>query len=155
LICAELLIYERHAEEVHRALMANHTVQKISFLAKALARIEYYGESKLAILKLRNEDFEEFHLDWDESRDVIDMLMNIESLEAACLFRQDGKDQYKLSLRSKGNIEVLTVAESMGGGGHVFSSGAFLKGPYEALKKKVLNQLLVLIERQAARGSAS
>jgi nanoRNase/pAp phosphatase (c-di-AMP/oligoRNAs hydrolase) len=53
-----------------------------------------------------------------------------------------------MSLRSKGIIEVLDVAETMGGGGHLYSSGAFLKGNYEILKKKVVTALQDKIKSQ-------
>lgn len=144
-ICAELLKYEHRPDEIHRHLFANHTIQKVAFLAKALDRIEYFAKGQLAFLKLHDKDLLEHGLDWDESRDVIDLIMNIEALEAAVLFREDGPDRYKLSLRSKGNVEVLSIAEEMGGGGHMFSSGAFLQGPYNDLKKKILDSLTAQI----------
>ena len=155
-ICAELLKYEKKAEEIHRYLFANYTFQKVAFLAKALGRIEYFAHGQLAFLRLHDKDLLEHGLDWDESRDVIDMIMNIESLEAAVLFREDGPDQYKLSLRSKGMLDVLAIAEEMGGGGHLHSSGAFLQGSYERLKKQVLESLLAQLQQQAyRRGSTS
>jgi phosphoesterase RecJ-like protein len=153
-IAAELLKHEKQPDVIHRCLFANHTIQKMAFLAKALSRIEYFSQGQLAFLKLHDKDLLEHGLDWDESRDVIDMIMNIESLEAAVLFREDGPDQYKLSLRSKGNIEVLKVAESLGGGGHLFSAGAFLQGPFDQLKKHVLDRLTQqLHDRAYPRGS--
>ena len=78
----------------------------------------------------------------DDSRDVIDMIMNINALQVAALFREDAPNEYKLSLRSKGSIEVLGIAESFGGGGHMFASGAPLQGQYEDLKLKLVNQFL-------------
>lgn len=155
-ICAELLHFERHPEDVHRALFANHTIQKIAFLAKALDRIEYFAKGQLAFVKLHDKDLLEHGLDWDESRDVIDMIMNIETLEAAVLFREDGPEQFKLSLRSKGNVEVLSVAEAVGGGGHPYSSGAYLKGSYAELKKIILEKLTTaILNRAGARGSTT
>lgn len=155
LIAAELLQHETKPEEVHRYLFANNSVEKISFLAKALNQIEYFANGRIAILKLRDQDLVDHKMEWDESRDVIDMIMNIESLEAAALFREDGTDEYKLSLRSKGYIEVLGIAESLGGGGHLFSSGAYLRGSYDQLKRKVLDQLIELLKRKEPSNGSS
>ncbi len=141
LITAELLKHEKNPDEVHRRLFANYTVQKVAFLAKALSRIEYYAGGQLAVLRLHAKDLLDHNLDLDESRDVIDLIMNIESLHAAVLFREDGPNYYKLSLRSKGLFEVLATAETLGGGGHLYSAGAYLQGNYEALKQKVVSQL--------------
>jgi phosphoesterase RecJ-like protein len=148
IIAAELLKFDVGIEEIHRCLFGNQTVQKMAFLAKALSQIEYFCGGKLAVLKLKDSDMFHYNLEPDDSRDVIDMLMNIETLEAAALFREDAVNEYKLSLRSKGKIEVLSVAENFSGGGHVFAAGAFIKGNYSQLKEKIVKDLKNLIEEE-------
>ncbi len=142
LMAAELLKYEKNPEIVHRRLFANYSAQKLAFLSKALGQIEYFGDGRLAVLRLHAQDLLMHELELDESRDVIDLIMNIECLEAAALFREDGPNMYKLSLRSKDQLGVLAIAESIGGGGHPFSAGAYLTGPYDVLKETVVSRLL-------------
>lgn len=149
LIAAELLQYPIDPQEVHRALFGNQTVQKMAFLAKALGQIEYFCHGQLAVLRLRDADLLAHNLEPDEARDVIDMIMNIESLEAAVIFREDAENEYKLSLRSKGKLEVSSIAESFGGGGHAHASGAFVKGIYVDLKDKVVKDLTKKISQIA------
>lgn len=138
-IAADLLNQDFQPELVHRALFGCQSVQKMAFLAKALGQIEYFLEGRLAVLNLRDLDLFHYNLQAEEARDVIDMVMNIESLEAAALFREDQPQEYKLSLRSKGHIPVLPIAELFGGGGHEFSAGAHVQGNFEDLKKSVVN----------------
>lgn len=142
LIAAELLLFVNNAEEIHRHMFSTHTIDKVAFLAKVLGQIEYFGSGQVAVLKLHAKDLSDHSLDMDDSRDVIDMLMNVNSLQAAALFREDAKDEYKLSLRSKGKVEVLGIAEAFSGGGHMFASGAFVRGQYSDLKTKVVQLLL-------------
>ena len=140
-IAAELLDHKIDTENIHRSLFGNQTVQKMAFLARALGQIEYFCEGRMAVLRLRDADLFHYNLEPDESRDVIDMIMNIETLEVAALFREEAIDQYKVSLRSKGQIEVLSMAEVLGGGGHMFAAGALVKSPYLSLKDKVVREL--------------
>jgi phosphoesterase RecJ-like protein len=142
LIAAEMLTHIRNAEEIHRHLFATHTAAKVAFLSVVLGQIEYFGDDQVAVLKLNDQTLRDHNLDMDDSRDVIDMLMNVNTLQAAVLFREDAKDEYKLSLRSKGKLEVLGVAEAFGGGGHMFASGAYIKGKYDEIKTKVVELLL-------------
>lgn len=142
LISAELLEHVNNAEEIHRHLFSTHTIEKVAFLSKVLGEIEYYGDGRVAVLKLRAKDLLDHNLDMDDSRDVIDQIMNIISLQAAALFREDAPNEYKLSLRSKGNIEVLGVAENFEGGGHMFASGALIRGNYQKIKEEVVSLLL-------------
>lgn len=141
LIAAELLGYDINPEEIHRGLFGNQTVQKMAFLAKALGEIEYSCEGRLAVLRLADADLLKHNLMPDDARDLIDMIMNIDTLEAAVIFREDAKNEYKLSIRSKGKLEVLSVAEDFGGGGHTHASGAFVKGNYLDLKSKIIKDL--------------
>ncbi|MCE3011199.1 MAG: DHH family phosphoesterase [Proteobacteria bacterium] len=141
LIAAELLQFEIGIEEIHRHLFGHQTVQKMAFLAKALSEIEYFCEGRLAVLRLSDHDLLSFGLEPDESRDVIDLLMTIETLEAAALFREDAPESYKVSFRSKGQIEVLSAAENLGGGGHLYAAGAFVRSAYAPLKANVIKDL--------------
>ncbi len=152
LIAAELLMHINNAEQIHRYLFSTHTIEKVAFLAKVLGQIEYFGNGQVAVLKLHAKDLADHNLDMDDSRDVIDMLMNITTLQAAVLFREDAEDVYKLSLRSKGKLEVLGVAEAFQGGGHMFASGAFIRGKYDQLKQKTVQ--LILDRLDSSHGSS-
>jgi phosphoesterase RecJ-like protein len=145
-IASELLKHQVPVTEIHKYLFGNQTVQKMAFLAKALAQIEYHCDGRLAVIKIRDADLFHYNLEPDDSRDVIDMVMNIETLEAAVLFREDAPNEYKVSLRSKGSIEVLTIAEALGGGGHIFASGAFTRGNYEEFKNQVVEKMTEKLE---------
>ncbi len=146
-IAAELLTHDVNPEEVHRHLFGDQTIGKIAFLAQALSEIEYFSKERLAVLKVRSADLLQYQLEPDEARDVIDMLMNIETLEAAALFREDGPSAFKVSLRSKGQLEVVSLAESIGGGGHAHAAGAFVKGDYTQIKDNIVKVLLAKLEK--------
>lgn len=142
LIAAELLLHLNNAEEIHRHLFSTHTIDKVGYLAKVLGQIEFHGNGRVAILKLHAKDMTDHNMDMDDSRDLIDMIMNVNSLQAAAVFREDAKNEYKLSLRSKGRIEVLGIAESFNGGGHMFAAGAYIRGEYSEIKIKVAQMIL-------------
>lgn len=153
LIAAELLRYDIDPEEIHRHLFGNQTVSKMAFLAKALGQIEYFGEGRVAVLKLRDADLVQFSLEPDESRDLIDMIMTIETLEAAAIFREDKSHDFKVSLRSKGQLPVLQLAESLGGGGHMFAAGANYNGDYDKLKDQVVKHLVNALPKARLTGT--
>lgn len=144
-IAAELLQFEIDAEEIHRYLFSTYTVEKLSFLARAINGVEYYRSNRVAIIHLLARDFRDNQLELDESGDVIDMVMNIESVEAAALIREDLPGHFKISLRSKGKVEILPVAELLGGGGHKHSAGAYIQGDYMELHNKILLELEALV----------
>ena len=56
----------------------------------------------------------------------------IEGIEVALFFREQADGRFRVSLRSKGLVDVAAVAEGMGGGGHTCASGCAVDGPLTA-----------------------
>ena len=141
LIAAELLEFERNPDEIHRKLFATHTQGKINLLSKVLSEIDFFAGGRAAVLCLSREDLENNGLGPDDARDVIDMIMNIKTVQVAALFRQEGEG-HRVSLRSKGEFEILGIAENFQGGGHMFAAGAFVEGDIKELTDKFKTQIL-------------
>lgn len=140
-VVVDLLQHEKNPIEVHRRLFGNFTASKLQFIADSLSDVEFFDDEQLAILKLKTEDLTRRGMNIDDSRDLIDMIMNIETVQAAAVLREDAPQVYKLSLRSKGNFPILQIAEKFGGGGHHFASGATLEGEYTALRDEILKSM--------------
>lgn len=147
LIAAELLKHEKSPDEVHRFLFANHSIAKIQFLSRAMEKIEYHLDGKIAILRLEKEDLQKHNMSTEDSRDLIDFVMNIDTLIVGVMLRQEAPQEYKLSFRSKGLIEVRTIAESFGGGGHLYAAGATVRSSYQEIRNSVITGLTELIKK--------
>lgn len=139
-IAAELMQHSFDPTEIHRRLFGNQTPEKLRFLAKALSEIEYLNEGKIAHLSLSYLDFQKFNVDPEASRDVVDTMMNVEGVEIAVLYRQETVNKIKVSIRSKGRYEVLSLAEKWNGGGHLYAAGATLENvELTSLQKDMLS----------------
>lgn len=138
LIAAEALQFDIQPGRIIQGLFGRQTKGKMAFLGLALSRIEYIEQGQIAVLRLNYSEMKSHSLEADDLRDIIDFLMGIDEIEAAAVFREDAPETFKLSLRSKGLIDVLSVAEEVSGGGHVHAAGAYLYGNYEALKNQVV-----------------
>lgn len=145
LMAAELLRFERDPEAVHQALFATYTVEKMSFLARALSSVEYFADGRVAFLGVSSSLALSSGLDPEETADIIDLVMNIESVEAGALLREDAPGVFKLSLRSKGGVQVLPLAEFFGGGGHPFAAGAYLQGDGAAFRTSLIDRMIALV----------
>jgi phosphoesterase RecJ-like protein len=151
LMAADLLLYERSPEEIHRKLFATYTVEKMLFLGRALAHVEYSTDNRIAFVPIATEDFKKSGLERDESGDVIDLVMNVESVEAAALAREDSPGHYKLSFRSKGRVPVLPLAEKFGGGGHTYAAGAHVTQSLEEIRTQVMGEFQLLLKSVGSR----
>jgi len=81
------------------------------------------------------EDFGATHEDLE---DVVGALRAVDHCEVAALLKESPDRSYRLSLRSRGRVNVMEVAKSLGGGGHFRAAGATLEGPLPAALERML-----------------
>lgn len=138
-IAAELLRYETEPSVIHKNMFGNFTAKKLKYLSQVLSTMEFFHKDQLVFLHIKSKDLFAKGLDLDDSRDLVDMMMNIESVEVASLIREDEASAFKVSFRSKGRVTVNGLAESIGGGGHMYSAGASVTTTAEDLKEKIIS----------------
>ncbi|NJL29414.1 MAG: hypothetical protein HC897_16760, partial [Thermoanaerobaculia bacterium] len=76
-----------------------------------------------------------------DSEGLIDYPRSIAGVEAAALFRQLEGDRFKVSLRSRGAVDVEKIARLFGGGGHHNAAGFTREANRETLVRETLEQL--------------
>jgi bifunctional oligoribonuclease and PAP phosphatase NrnA len=137
-IAIELLPHIPSPEAIHRNLFGGQTPEKISFISKALGKITYFIDNKVAIILLHSKEIQDFGLTPEDTRDVVDKILDIDCVEVAVLFREDSKNRYKISFRSKTIMDVLEVSEMFGGGGHHHASGAMIEGDFLKIRDQIV-----------------
>ncbi|MEI8057890.1 MAG: bifunctional oligoribonuclease/PAP phosphatase NrnA [Actinomycetes bacterium] len=68
-------------------------------------------------------DRAEFNLPIDAAERIIDVVRIATEAEVACVLKEEDDSAWRVSLRSKGQVDVSIVASGLGGGGHRFAAG--------------------------------
>lgn len=124
-----LIIYNMFRRQTKaRALLYGRVIKNIGFAL----------DDKLAYLVITDKDVEECGADKSLTEGFVDFPLTIDGVEVSVSFLEYKENQYKASLRSKGNVNVNSVAVSFGGGGHKFASGCKLIGSLEEVKEKLI-----------------
>ncbi len=88
-----------------------------------LARCRFIKGGRIAWSIIRKKDFNRVN-GRDEDVDAApDEMRTIKKVDIAILFRENGKNTLRVSLRSKDRINVASIAERYGGGGHFDVAG--------------------------------
>ena len=74
--------------------------------------------------------------------------MGIRSVEASLLFIELSQRKVKISLRSRGSVDVNCFASRFGGGGHRHASGIMIDEPLHEVVERVLQQTPALFVQQ-------
>lgn len=125
--------------EVSRWLYESRSESSIRLLAEMLGSMEIEGRVATALVTA--EMFERAGASSGDTEGLIDYPRSIEGVDAVAIIRQTGDDQFKVSLRSRGEIDVEKIARQHGGGGHRNAAGFPAPGPLDDLRKSVVSAL--------------
>jgi len=73
-----------------------------------------------------------------DTEDIVNMTLTVDGSEVAVILVEQSSGQFKLSLRSRSEVDCSKLAETFRGGGHKRAAGATLDGPLEAAQSRVL-----------------
>ena len=77
----------------------------------------------------------------EDCEGLVNYALAIQGVEVAAFFRELSDGRFRVSMRSKGQLNVATVAERFGGGGHQCASGCSMDGPLSVAVARILAQL--------------
>jgi phosphoesterase RecJ-like protein len=112
---------------------------KILLLGAALANLQHDGG--LAWLWVTESDMDRIHAVEEDCEGIVNYAIGIRGVEVAVFLRELRDHRVRLSLRSKGRVNVATIAERFGGGGHENASGCTLDGPLPLATERILQYL--------------
>jgi bifunctional oligoribonuclease and PAP phosphatase NrnA len=139
-IAHDLATKGANPSQIARDLYFSNPASKIRLLATALSNLQCEGP--IAWTWVTNEDMDRAGADAEDCEGVVNYLISISDIEAAVFLREvPDTSQFRLSIRSKGKLDVCQVAEHFGGGGHRSASGCTLDGPLDIATKRILTQL--------------
>lgn len=121
--------------EITREVYENFSFNCLRLLTLCLMTLK--KEDKLAWLTITKDMYKKTNTSVEDIEDFVDYPRKIRGIEVAILFRQDGRNLYKISLRSKGSVNVANIARAFGGGGHANAAGCEMKGSLEEVKRRV------------------
>lgn len=99
--------------------------------------IRFALDDKLTFILTTQDALKETGADKSMTEGFVDFPLTIDGVEVSVSLLEVKKRQYKISLRSKGTVNVNAVASTFGGGGHILASGCLLGGLLEEVIEKL------------------
>jgi len=145
---SKLLQHNIDRYDIYRSLEETARPARMGLLQRMLASLEIF--ENVAIMTLRSTDFGETGGDSTDLVGLVNTPMVIEGVQASVLLTDSNPGITKMSFRSKpalpsdtsSLIDVNKLAGVFGGGGHIHAAGARVNEPLEAVKVRLLEELL-------------
>ncbi|HWX94593.1 MAG TPA: bifunctional oligoribonuclease/PAP phosphatase NrnA [Terriglobales bacterium] len=113
-----------------------HSTEKMRLLGAALSNL--HREGPLAWIWVTRDQMEHSHAKEEDCEGIVNYALSIQDVEVAAFFRELPDGRYRVSLRSKGKLNVADIAERFGGGGHECASGCSMDGPLSVAVARML-----------------
>lgn len=128
-------------EQVSQWLYESQPLAVVRLTCEMLQTLELHHNGRVATARLTPEMFERAGAAPGDSEGLIDTPRSIAGVDAVALIRQREDGSHKVSLRSRGEVDVEKIARHHGGGGHKNAAGFALEGDGEAIRRQVAEEL--------------
>jgi len=112
---------------------------KMRLLGAALSNLQ--REGPVAWMWVTREDMERCGALDEDCEGLVNYALGIAGVEVAAFFREVANERVRVSIRSKGAVNVAEIATKFGGGGHECAAGFSTEGPVPAATELVLREL--------------
>jgi phosphoesterase RecJ-like protein len=141
---------EAAAELMRKNICANEIIDKTYYektyvqnlmLGKALQESELLLDGKVIASHITRETMDANGIKPSDLEGIVSQLRVTQGVEVAIFMYELQKEEYKVSLRASGNVNVSKVAQYFGGGGHVKAAGLTMNGTAQEIIDKLLEQI--------------
>ena len=143
---ASLLRCGVDANRLQEEVFANRPQHLPKLFSRVFDRMTYELDGRMVWTVIKQDDLAELTLDSEAIREVISMMVSLENVEVALVLRENGDDEYRISLRSKRAYDIFDIAARRGGGGHSHAAGASDTGTPQTIAQKIVGEVSVLFE---------
>lgn len=138
---AEMVDAGADPAEVARRVYQRRTQASLALEARAMSRLTFANDDKVAYTCVTDADFEETGARAEEAEHLPEAIRVVDCIEVAMLLRQKGSE-VRGNLRAKTTFDVGAVARAVGGGGHAAASGFTIS---DSTCEEVVERLLPML----------
>jgi phosphoesterase RecJ-like protein len=140
-VARELVLAGADPAHCARHIYFGHSTAKMRLLGAALSNL--HREGALAWIWVTQDEMQRFGAREEDCEGLVNYALSIADVQVAIFFRELPDSRYRVSIRSKGEVNVSAVAEHFGGGGHKCASGCSIDGPLDAAVSRIVERLRV------------
>jgi phosphoesterase RecJ-like protein len=135
---------------VARNVYDSNNMGRLKLFGAVLSAMQIDPTGRIAIVYLDHEMAREAGGTYEDTEGLINLPLTVKEIQAVVFFKQHEGDDYRVSMRSKGPIDIGAVAKDFGGGGHKNAAGCTVTGPIDALQKTFVSKIELAIDRSEA-----
>jgi phosphoesterase RecJ-like protein len=149
-ICRQTLEAGIDPVAIARNVYDSNNLGRLKLFGAVLSAMRLSHSGRVAIVYVDHEMARQAGGTYDDTEGLINLPLTVKEIQAVVFFKQVDPGQYRVSMRSKGDIDIGAVAKAFGGGGHKNAAGCTANGTIESLQAVFVNEIERAIERDGA-----
>jgi len=126
--------------EIASHVYFNYSEEYLRNIGIALYNSRTYRDAKIVLLTLDKASVRSFSTTFDETEGIVDLAMSVRGVELAALFKEISTNVNRVSMRSRGLVDIGALAKELGGGGHFNAAGCTLRMPLSLAREVILDR---------------
>jgi phosphoesterase RecJ-like protein len=151
-ICRQCVEAGVNPSQVARSLFDANPLSRLRTHGAVLDRMRLDATGRIATLMVDAALRRETGGTDEDTEGLINLPLSVNDIVAVVFFKEQAPGEWRVSMRSKGAIDINAVAREFGGGGHVNASGCSARGTLEMLRPLFEKKVTAAID--AARRAA-
>ncbi len=150
-ICRQCIEAGVNAPTIARSIFDSNHLGRLKLFGAVLSRMQLDPRGRIATVCVDAKMARDCGGTYEDTEGLVNLPLTVKDIVAVVFFKENGPEDWRVSLRSKGDIDVNAVAKSLGGGGHKNASGCSVTGAFDDLKTMFEQKLTVAIDDADAR----
>jgi phosphoesterase RecJ-like protein len=117
------------------------TIGRVRIFGAVLNGMQLDRSGRVALLTITHAAAAAAGGTYDDTDGLINFPLSVKDIQAVAFFKESGPGEWRVSLRSKGAVDVGAIARAHGGGGHTNAAGCTVRGELLGLQHTFLGLL--------------
>ncbi len=150
-ICRQALEAGVDPVSVARNVYDSNHMGRLRLFGSVLGGMQVDESGRIAVVYLNHTMAREAGGTYEDTDGLINLPLTVKDIQAVIFFKEVQGDEYRVSMRSKGAIDIAAVAKAYGGGGHKNAAGCSATGPLDSLRHAIVQKVRHAVELQDGR----
>jgi phosphoesterase RecJ-like protein len=146
-ICRQCMEAGVSPPAVARSIFDANNLGRLKLFGAVLNQMQLDATGQIATLYVDKQLTQKCGGTYEDTEGLINLPLTVKEILAVIFFKEIGPDDWRVSIRSKGDIDINAVAKEFGGGGHKNASGCSARGARAALQKIFEQKVTTAIEQ--------
>lgn len=151
-VCRQCVLAGVNPATVARSVFDSSNLGRLKLFGAVLSRMQIDDTGRLATVSVDQQLAADCDATHEDADGLINLPLTAKDIQAVVFFKEAGPDDWRVSLRSKGSVNINAVAREFGGGGHKNASGCSAVGRLEDLKEIFRQKITRQLDGAAGNG---